>query len=154
MSPTISARGKTAGSAVGLVAHLAEVDSTVFSADVLFALIVGWLGLRWDRLACQAKQENNSMSISWRLSLSQYYFPTETKGSSEWLQGTVTLSEKCDTAVDPFVVGAVPLVVKGLTLATKDAMLYIFFRVYQVKYYNVKIIWWQISGAVVVLAKP
>lgn len=42
---------------MGLVAHLAEVDSAVFSADVLFALIVSWLGLRGDRLACQAEQE-------------------------------------------------------------------------------------------------
>lgn len=46
MCPAISARRQTVGSVVGLAAHLAEVDCTVFSADILFALVVGWLGLR------------------------------------------------------------------------------------------------------------
>lgn len=46
MCPAINACRQTAGSVVGLVANLAEVNGAVFSADILFALIVGWLGLR------------------------------------------------------------------------------------------------------------
>lgn len=56
MCPALSAQRQTLEPAVGPAAHLAEVDCAVFSADVLFAFIVSWLGLRWDRLACQAEQ--------------------------------------------------------------------------------------------------
>lgn len=46
MRPAISAHRQISRTVVGLAAHLAEVDCTVFSADVLFALVVGWLRLR------------------------------------------------------------------------------------------------------------
>ena len=82
---------------MGPAAHLAEVDGTVFSADVLFALIVGWLGLRWDCLACRAEQETNMMSAFIITTLLSH---TKTKVSSEWLEGTVTFSENYDTTVD------------------------------------------------------
>lgn len=41
------------------------------------------------------------------------------------MKGTVTFSEKYDTTMDPFVVGAVPLLTKkGPVLVTKDTILY------------------------------
>lgn len=46
MCPALSVQRQTLKSAVGPAAHLAEVDCTVFSADVLFAFVVSWLGLR------------------------------------------------------------------------------------------------------------
>lgn len=90
---------------MGPAAHLAEVDRTVFSADVLFALVVGWLGLRGDGLACQAEQETIIMSAFAIIT------PLSHKAtvSSELQEGPVTFSGKCDTTVEPFVVGAVPL---------------------------------------------
>lgn len=93
---------------MGLVAHLAEVDGAVFSADVLFALIVRRLGLRRDRLACQAEQETSCQFPHNIIIITILLSHTKTKVSSEWLEGTVTFSEKYDTTVDPFVAGAVP----------------------------------------------
>lgn len=87
---------------VGLAAHLAEVDRTVFSADILFALIVSWLGLRRDRLACQA-ETNIMLVFTFTILLSH-----KTKVSNELQEGMVTFSEKYDTILDPFVVCAVP----------------------------------------------
>lgn len=46
MRPVLSAQRQTLEAAVGPAAHLAEVHRAVFSADVLFAFIVSWLGLR------------------------------------------------------------------------------------------------------------
>lgn len=54
--PALCAPRQTLEPAVGLAAHLTEVDRAVFSADVLFAFVASWLGLRWDCLACQAEQ--------------------------------------------------------------------------------------------------
>lgn len=46
------------GTSGGAAAHLTEVDGAVFPADVLLALVVGRLGLRRDRLACEAERES------------------------------------------------------------------------------------------------
>lgn len=56
MRPALHTQRQTLESAVGPAAHLAEVHRAVFSADVLFAFSVSWLGLRRNRLACQAEQ--------------------------------------------------------------------------------------------------
>lgn len=56
MCPALSPQRQTVKPAGGPAAHLAEVHCTVFSADVLFAFVVRWLGLRRDRLACRAEQ--------------------------------------------------------------------------------------------------
>lgn len=82
---------------MGLRAHLAEVHSAVFSADVLFALIVSRLGLRWDCLACRGE---DNMALTFTTALSH----TEAKLSSEGLEGTVSFSGHEDTTEDAFVV--------------------------------------------------
>lgn len=46
MRPALHTQRQTLESAVGPAAHLAEVHRAVFSADVLFAFSVSWLGLR------------------------------------------------------------------------------------------------------------
>lgn len=55
-------------------------------------------------MACQAEQETNIMSVFAIITRLSH----KATVSSELQEGLVTFSGKCDTTVDPFVVGAVP----------------------------------------------
>lgn len=72
---------------VVLATHLAEIHSAVFSADVLFALVVGRLGLRRDRLAFQRAGKQYQFS-------QELFSQMETMLSCEQPQATVTTSGK------------------------------------------------------------
>lgn len=62
-------------------------------------------------MACRAEQETSIMSAFTIIILLSH----KTTVSSELPEGSVTFSEKHDTTVDPFVVGAVPLLRKRLS---------------------------------------
>lgn len=98
MRPAINAGGQTAGSAVGLAAHLAEVHGAVFPADVLLALVVRRLRLRRDSLACRGRAGH-------RRQVSFYFHSTAFPHRDGAATGSVTRSENCDPTVGPVVTG-------------------------------------------------